>query len=348
MWSVRANRFFETDTHKLFLDNLETFLSGIPNRNHMTLMGDFNARIGKETTGWEGVFGDCGQDPSVKQNGTELVELCARHGLVLANTMQRQRYPGTWFCPANKKWYQIDYIITRRKHLKDFRRVRVQKHFDLYSDHRPVSVSIRPHFHAKSENRTAEQDIKAVAAAIRSDGKLRDQYQQAVTEILTCGRKITATELGSTLLTAAKSLDTGWETRRQRQDWVTKEVVKACEAKRAAFRHWEHGGRHVIAWENYCFLRCQAKTAVREAKQHYMERLAIQAQAAARNNDPRELYRLAKAIKPPTPLALGGQLLAKDGQSYLTTEEEKMERWSQYFDELLNPVDSQNNLPYDN
>eukprot|EP01071_Lankesteria_metandrocarpae_P009619 Lankesteria_metandrocarpae@DN5226_c0_g1_i5.p1 len=196
--------------------------------------------------------------------------------------------------------------------------------------------------------RSEQQGIKTVTAVTHNDEEIRNKYQQAVTVALACGRNITATELGSTLLTAAKSLDTGWETRRQRQDWVTKEVVKACEAKRAAFRHWEHGGRHVIAWENYCFLRCQAKTAVREAKQHYMERLAIQAQAAARNNDPRELYRLAKAIKPPTPLALGGQLLAKDGQSYLTTEEEKMERWSQYFDELLNPVDSQNNLPYDN
>ena len=44
------------------------------------------------------------------------LQLCTAHNLIITNTLYRQcnRLKGTWMHPRSKKWYIIDYVITRQ------------------------------------------------------------------------------------------------------------------------------------------------------------------------------------------------------------------------------------------
>lgn len=82
--------------------------------------------------------------------------------------------------------------------------------------------------------------------------------------------------------------------------------------------------------------------SARADKRRYLDGIATSAQRAAESNNMRETYRLAKKLtngkfKTEHPIK------SIDGRA-LTTEEQQSERWSEYFEDLLNQPEP--NIPH--
>ena len=98
-----------------FYDNLNNIIKEVPPANKLLILGDFNARVGKDYESWEGVLGHHGVG-NENSNGTLLLSFCTRNQLIITNTLfqQKEQFITTWMHPGSKKWHLMDYVRTCR------------------------------------------------------------------------------------------------------------------------------------------------------------------------------------------------------------------------------------------
>ena len=68
-----------------FYDDLGSIISATPCPGKLILLGDFNARVGKDHQTWEGVM-DSEAVGKCNSNGLLLLRKCAEHDLLITNT----------------------------------------------------------------------------------------------------------------------------------------------------------------------------------------------------------------------------------------------------------------------
>ena len=77
------------ENKKAFYNQLASVLSGIPYTDKLLLIGDFNARIGRDNDKWPLVMGKHGIG-KCNSNGELLLALCSEFELIVTNTMFKQ------------------------------------------------------------------------------------------------------------------------------------------------------------------------------------------------------------------------------------------------------------------
>ena len=123
----------------------------MPRRDKLFLLGDFNARVGRDYTSWCKVIGPHGVGRE-NSNGTMLLSTCTQYNLVITNTIfqQSNKYKTTWMHPCSHHWHLLDYVIVRRD-LRDVRQTRVMRGSSSWSDHQLerciTSLVIKPKQH---------------------------------------------------------------------------------------------------------------------------------------------------------------------------------------------------------
>ena len=104
-------------TKKTFYDSLQDTLDRVPVSDFLLILGDFNARVGKQDLDsnlWKRIIGYHGLVER-NQAGENLLQFCELNHLRVLNTwfQKKTRNMGTWMHPATKNWYTIDYVLTR-------------------------------------------------------------------------------------------------------------------------------------------------------------------------------------------------------------------------------------------
>ena len=127
------------ETKKAFYSQLRNVLSKICRKDKLMLTGDFDARVGCEQDNWEGVIGKHGTG-KCNSNGELLLALCSEYGLVITNTVfkQKEHHKVTWMHPRSKHWHLLDYVITRKKGQNDIKDTRVMRGADCGTDHQMI------------------------------------------------------------------------------------------------------------------------------------------------------------------------------------------------------------------
>lgn len=72
-----------------FYDTLSRTIASVPQCDKLILLGDFNARVGRDVHSWEKVLGHQGVGKE-NSNGSLLLNLCANNGLIITNTVYQQ------------------------------------------------------------------------------------------------------------------------------------------------------------------------------------------------------------------------------------------------------------------
>ena len=123
-----------------FYSQLVHVIQITPANDKLIILGDLNARVGKDHHLWEGIIG-CHGIGNCNANGQLLLGLCAEHELVVTNTLFRlpKRQKTTWKHPRSKHWHMLDYVLTRAKDKKDIHITRSMPGADdCWTDHRLV------------------------------------------------------------------------------------------------------------------------------------------------------------------------------------------------------------------
>ncbi|XP_055891507.1 craniofacial development protein 2-like isoform X2 [Biomphalaria glabrata] len=136
-----TNKNKETDD---FYNRLTTILRGIPKNDYLILMGDFNAKVGSDNSGYEEVMGKHGIG-EMNENGKRFADLCATFNLVIGGTVfsHKRIHKATWISPGQSTENQIDHICIRKKCRRFLQDVCVNPGADVASDHHPLCAKLK-------------------------------------------------------------------------------------------------------------------------------------------------------------------------------------------------------------
>ena len=330
------------DDKDQFYDQLNQLFKEIPASDKILLLGDFNARVGADHEGWDGVLGSHGIG-SENANGTTLLSFCSQNGLVITNTLfqQADRFKTTWMHPRTKKWHMIDYVITRQKDAKDVHHTRAMCGTCDWTDHRLVKskLALRPRKRVRHHRINPIRKLNVVklqSLSVRQS--LADKLSKAF-----ANTDISGEDLDTTLNNFTKPVLQ-----------VSKEVLGYCERKH---RDWFDENDQTIQpmLTELHDLNCQInvdkddivlnaayRTKKQEVQHHlramenswWMDR-AHDIQTAADKRDYKSLYQSLKAVYGPK-IRKYPSIKSKDGKSLLTDPTSILSRWVEHFDSVLN------------
>ena len=131
----------ETVVKEAFYRDLHNLLQ-VDSKDKALILGDFNARVGRDFELWKGVLGRHGIG-NRNNYGRLLLEFCSEHQLVITNTLfqQTDTFKATWRQPRSKHWHLLDYVLTRQRDTRDVLHTRVMPSADCYTGRLYLQVS---------------------------------------------------------------------------------------------------------------------------------------------------------------------------------------------------------------
>ena len=129
--------------NKLYSD-LCNPIQSTPAEDKVMVLGDVNARVGRDAEAWKRVIGKHGVG-NCNDNWRLLFEFSVELQLSILNTIFQQRgsLKTTWMHPRSKHWHLLDYVLVRQRGLKDALHTRVMLSAEYQTDHRLVRCMLR-------------------------------------------------------------------------------------------------------------------------------------------------------------------------------------------------------------
>ena len=143
-------------------------------------MGDITGKVGNERRMYTYYLGPHGRG-TTNDNGERLLEICASHHLGISNTFfqHQDSHAYTWYKWGDQRIRsQIDYIITRRKEIRNIMDTRVIPSENVSTDHRMVVATIRKETRRSRIGRTFQRRSVNVKKLMKPD--INRQYQEEV------------------------------------------------------------------------------------------------------------------------------------------------------------------------
>lgn len=143
--NVHAPTEEKTEEEKdVFYEKVEDVIGKIPNYDVKIILGDFNAKVGREEI-FKNVTGGCSKHKDSNQNGQKLIRFAEENNMKIVSTgfEHKDIYKGTWVSPDGKTINQIDHCLIEKKHARTITDVRSCRGANIDSDHYMVKIKMK-------------------------------------------------------------------------------------------------------------------------------------------------------------------------------------------------------------
>ena len=336
------------DVKDRFYDTLYSTIRRISHDDKVILLGDFNARVGRNHDIWHGVIGHHGVG-NMNSSGLWQLSLCSELGLAITNTFFQLRvmHKTSWMNPRSKHWHLIDYVIVRRRDLNEVQITRAMRGTECSTDHCLIRSTLRLTVRPPARRQKPRNELNVHAAHNQNIRKeLRNAIDQSLSHIpttntLNCNSNLTMEwqALSSALLTASQS--TLGNTERRHQDWFddnATDIRSLIHDKNAAHDALLRNPTSRTLRERFSSKRATVQRKLSWMENKWWAEKAVQIQSYANINDTKSFYEALKAVYGSRHFSLH-PVRSIDGD-LIKNKELILERWAEYLQNLLNKVNT--------
>ncbi|VDO50251.1 unnamed protein product [Schistosoma margrebowiei] len=335
---------YNEDAKDQFYNRLQSIIEKCQTKDLTILMGDFNAKVGTDNTGYEDIMGRHGLGGR-NENGERFANLCDFNKLVIGGTTfpHKRIHKTTWTSPDHTTQNQIDLIRINKTFRRTMEDVRTKRGADIASGHQllvaKMKLKIKKHW---TTGRTISQKFNT--AFLQDTNKLNkfkivlSNKFQAFHDLLSGeGTTVKSNWKGIKEAITSTCHEVLGHKKHHHKEWITVDTLDKIQERRnqkAAINTSRTRAEKAKAQAEYTDVNKQVKRSIRTDKRKYVEDLAKTAEKAAREGNMRQLYDITKKLpgnrrKPERPVK------SKEGE-VITNIEEQQNRWVEHFKELLN------------
>ena len=334
------------DVKDRFYDTLYSTLRRISQDDKIILLGDFNARVGRNHDIWHGVIEHHGVG-NINSSGLRLLFLWSELVLAITNTFfqLRDMYKTSWMHPRSNHWHLIEYVIVRRRDLNEVLITRAMRGAECSTDHRLIRSTLRLTVRPPTRRQNPRHKLNVYAA---HNQNIREELRNAIdqylsnistTTTLTCTSNLTMEwqALSSARQTASQSILGSME--RRHQDWFddnATDIRSLIHDKNAAHDALLRNPTSRTLSERFSSKRATVQRKRRWMENNWWAEKAARIQSYANINDTKSLYEALKAVYGPRHFSLH-PVRSIDGD-IIKNKELILERWAEYLQNLLNKV----------
>ena len=286
----------------------------IARNDKIVVLGDLNARVGKDFVSWPSVIGKHGVG-NMNSNGLMLLEFCSRYKLSVMGTMfqMKNSLKTTWQHLRSKHFHQIDHVLASASAKQSVIITKIDPKADCFTDHK-LLIS-KCNFRLKRKKKGLKPPKKFDVTVTSGKKKLLNSF---LDEKLSDSSydweefKVTLQEAAKYTFDQKKKVSSDWF---DDQEDEIKQLLK-----------------------DKCLSRNELRERVRELKNRWFHERAEEAERHAQSKNHREFYAAVNRIYGPKSKSTH-PVKSKKG-ILLTSSPDIKDRWVEHFSELLNqPTD---------
>lgn len=328
-----------TDEDKdLYYSQLEAAYDEAPAHDVKMILGDFNAKVGKEDVLWPTIGKESLHD-ECNDNGLRLVELATSKGMTVSSTKfpHKNIHKVTWCSPDGNTANQIDHALIDSRHGTDVMDVRTYRGADADSDHMLVRIKYRQRI-SRVNNQRGEKHRGYDAEKLTGD-TVRE-YAEGVSERLqaeTLAADASIEEEWSQIARAIKGAAheiVGLKERARREiAWFDEDCENAIKARiEARNRNLQRSTRR--SKEEYKEARKKVNKLCRRKKRLWQKSKIEHIELLAQRGDVRGMYAGIRREK--NGFQARSNMCEDKNGNLLTDTSAILGRWAEHFAEVLN------------
>lgn len=322
-----------------FYSDLRKVIRKVPYEDKLVLLGDLNARVGKNYDVWDSL-GKHGIG-NMNSNGLQLLQLCSELDLIIGNTIfqQKDKYKGTWMHPRSKHWHMIDFIIVRKRDMQDLHSVKVMRGAECWTDHRMVRGKLAFRIRSKFR-RIGTTAPKRLNVAKLKDKEVEALFNRQVNDLEPLDKENIWQDCKQKIFETAEGV-LGF-VKKKNQDWFDEnndEINALLQKKHAMLKKSLDPNlskrKRDAASKSFKSIKATTQKQLGKMKDNWWSEKAAAVQQAADSKNTKQMYNLLGEIYGPKKATIS-PLLSKDGTELLREPSKIMVRWCEHYKELLN------------
>ena len=338
----------EEDKDQFYL-RIQKILGTFPTNDVTILMGDLNAKIGSNNTGYEQVMGIHALG-TMNENGERFADLCALNNMVIGGSIFQHKtiHKATWISPDKATENQIDHVCINKRFRRSLQDVRVKRGADVASDHHLVIARLKLKL-KRNQTGITDRRVKYNINHLK-DPKMKEQFNLVLKNKYEELQELVEEEHNviSTWQRVKESLSSACQEvlgpkKLHQKEWITADTLEKIEERRkkkAAVNNSKTRATKGKAQEDYAEAHRVVKRSIRKDKKKYVDGLAGDAEQAAYSGNMKTLYDITKRLsgknsKPERPVK------DKHGNT-INRMDQQLNRWAEHFEALLNRPAPQN------
>ena len=282
-----------------FYNGLSKLFAELPRRAVKIVLGDLNARVGRNPNPGEPHVGKFSYHYRSNNNGERLVNFAAAHDLCISSTMSSRprRERVTWVSADRVTLSQIDHILVQISFSSYISDVRSEWSACNDSDHLPVSAKFVTRYKPEEEEEGVEKPPKKLCAEALRAEKKQEEFVAAVEEQLKVSKiNIQEAPVNSTwqilknALSIAGEKVLGEAPKKKRKVWFNEECEEAREARDKSWRRHIRRPLCDLRYREYMDKKDKLDRLTKQAKKKHIESNVEALDAAHKVKDVRRFF----------------------------------------------------------
>ena len=333
----------EEDQKDEFYETLQTVIEKIPRHDIVIILGDMNAKVGREVDVFGPAIGVHSAHEECNDNSTRLASFANANRLVIGGTIFQHKaiHKETWNSPDGNTKNQIDHILISQRFRSVLADVRSYRGADCDSDHNMVGAKIKMKLkvtrNARNGRRLLFDTDKLMEDTVRREYQVELRNRFDILRLLSEDEVEDINEtwgnIRSSVIDAAEE-SIGYRGIRIGDHWFDNECREAAKQRREARMLSLQNRGNVIYRENFVNNRRNASRVNRRKKRNALNKEIDEIDKSGREGRFKDSYRGIRKIK--NGYQARSKIVRGTDGSVKIQEQQVLEIWKEFFYDLLN------------